>query len=76
MKFEHRKSEIIKGQEIVKKKPREYWFKNKIYVESNDGFLFNSDKNKGMWIDEKKQKPSLVAKESYIYCNNIGKKFC
>ena len=65
MKFEKRKSEIIKGHEIVKT-PREHWFKIKIYVEGNDGFLFNSDKNKGMWFDEKKQKPSLVAKESYI----------
>ena len=73
MKFEKRKSEIIKGHEIVKT-PREHWFKIKIYVESNDGFLFNSDKNKGMWFDEKNQKPSLIAKESYIYSNNIGKK--
>ena len=46
------------------KTPRSDWFKIKIYVEGNDGFLLNSDKNKGMWIDEKKQKPSLVAKES------------
>ena len=56
MKFEHRKSEIIKGHAIVKKKPRENWFKIKIYVESNDGFLFNSDKNKGMWFDEEKNR--------------------
>ena len=56
MKFEHRKSEIIKGHEIVKKTTRKYWFKIKIYVESNDGFLFNSDKNKGMWFDEKKNR--------------------
>jgi len=55
MKFEKRKSEIIKGHEIVKT-PREHWFKIKIYVESNDGFLFNSDKNKGMWFDEKKNR--------------------
>ena len=63
MKFEQRKSEIVKGHDIVKT-PRADWFKIKIYVEGNDGFLFNSDKNNGMWFDEKKQKPSLVAKES------------
>ena len=60
MKFEHRKSEIIKGHEIVNnKKPRKYWFKIKIYVESNDGFLFNSNKNKGMWFDEKQTETKL-----------------
>ena len=58
MKFEQRKSEIIKGHEIVKT-PREHWFKIKIYVESNDGFLFNSDKNKGMWFDGKKTETKL-----------------
>ena len=40
----------------LSKKTIEYWFKIKIYVESNDGFLFNSDKNKGMWFDEKKNR--------------------
>ena len=44
---------------LSKKKTREYWFKIKIYVESNDGFLFNSDKNKGMWIVEKKTETKL-----------------
>ena len=43
MKFEQRKSEIIKDHEIVKT-PREHGFKIKIYVEGNDCFLFNSGK--------------------------------
>ena len=58
MKFEKRKSEIIKGHEIVKT-PRADWFKIKMYVEGNDGFLFNSDKNKGMWFDEEKTETKL-----------------
>ena len=58
MKFEHRKSEIIKGHEIVKT-PREHWFKIKIYVESNDGFLFNSDKKKACGLIKKKTETKL-----------------
>ena len=66
MKFEKRKSEIIKGHEIVKT-PREHWFKIKIYVESNDGFLFNSDKNKGMWFDEEKNRNQAWKPKKVIF---------
>jgi len=58
MKFEHRKSEIIKGHEIVKT-PREHWFKIKIYVESSDGFCSIQTKTKACGLMKKKTETKL-----------------
>lgn len=72
MKFEQRKSEIIKGHEIVKT-PRADQFKIKMCVEGNDGFLFNSDKKKACGLMRKIRNQAWQPKKVIFTVTTLGR---